>query len=264
MSLSTSQKLKPVLSAAISEFGSMISHGFFTRIGGVSEGVYNSLNVGLGSSDKQEMVVINRQLICDTLGAEAGQLATVSQIHSAEVAVVEQAMAGNRPRADALVTNVPGLAIGILTADCGPVLFADEKAGVIGAAHAGWKGAMTGVLENTISKMIELGARRENISATLGPCISQKNYEVGPEYLSSFLDADESNNHYFIPSKKEGHSMFDLSAYVVDRLVNSGVNANSTGLCTYQDADRFFSYRRSVHQNEPDYGRQISAIMLRP
>ncbi len=263
MSLSTSSNLEPVLSATISDFGATITHGFFTRNGGVSEGIYDSLNVGLGSDDKPDLVATNRQLICHALGAEAEQLATVSQVHSADVVIVEQAMTENRPRADALVTNVPGLAIGILTADCGPVLFADADAGVIGAAHAGWKGAMGGVLENTVLKMIDLGARRENITATLGPCISQENYEVGPEYLSTFLNADMSNNRYFVPSKKEGHSMFDLTSYVVARLTNSGIIAGTVGLCTYQDEDRFYSYRRSVHKNEPDYGRQISAIMLR-
>ena len=263
MPLSKSPKLEPVLSTTISDFGSTISHGFFTRKGGVSEGIYNSLNVGLGSDDKQDSVAANRQLICRALGAEVERLATVSQIHSADVAIIEQAMTVDRPRADALVTNVPGLAIGILTADCGPVLFADVQAGVIGAAHAGWKGAMGGVLENTVLKMIELGARRENIIATLGPCISQANYEVGPEYLSTFLNSDMSNNRYFVPSEKEGHSMFDIASYVVDRLLSSGVSAGSVNMCTYQDAGRFYSYRRSVHKNEPDYGRQISAIMLR-
>ena len=256
-------RMKPVLSATISEFGSTISHGFFTRKGGVSKGIYASMNVGLGSDDKPEWVVTNRQLICLALGADIEQLATVNQIHSADVAIVEQAMTGNRPRADALVTSVPGLAIGILTADCGPVLFADAEAGVIGAAHAGWKGAMGGVLENTVSKMIDLGARREYITATLGPCISQSNYEVGPEYLSTFLNADMSNNRYFILSEKEGHSMFDLTSYVVDRLLSSGIKAGSVYLCTYHDEERFYSYRRSVHKSEPDYGRQISAIMLR-
>lgn len=263
MPLPISTKLEPVLSSAISDFGSTISHGFFTRKGGVSEGIYDSLNVGLGSDDKQDMVATNRQLICQALGAEAEQLATVSQIHSADVAFVEQPMTEDRPRADALVTNMPGLAIGILTADCGPVLFADADAGVIGAAHAGWKGAMGGVLENTVLKMIELGARRENITATLGPCISQGNYEVGPEYLSRFLNADMSNNRYFVPSKKEGHSMFDLTSYVVTQLTNSGIIADSVNLCTYQDENRFYSYRRSIHKNQQDYGRQISAIMLR-
>ena len=263
MPLPISPKLEPVLSSTISDFASTIAHGFFTRKGGVSEGIYDSLNVGLGSDDEQDMIATNRQLVCQALGSEAEQLATVCQIHSADVVIVEQAITEDRPHADALVTNVPRLAIGILTADCGPVLFADADAGVIGAAHAGWKGAMGGVLENTVLKMIKLGARRGNIVAALGPCISQANYEVGPEYLSTFLNADMSNNRYFILSEKEGHSMFDLTSYVVDRLLSSGINASSVNLCTYQDEGRFYSYRRSVHKSEPDYGRQISAIMLR-
>ena len=263
MALSDSINLEPVLSPDILKLGPTICHGYFTRKGGVSKGIHATLNVGLGSDDAPEIVAANRQLICKALGAKRGHLATVSQVHSADVAIVERVITKDRPRADALVTKIPGLAIGILTADCGPVLFADAGAGVIGAAHAGWKGAMGGVLENTVLRMIGLGAIRENIVATLGPCISQVNYEVGPEYLSTFLNANMSNNRYFVPSEKEGHSMFDLTLYVVDRLLNSGICADSVNLCTYQDAERFYSYRRSVHKNEPDYGRQISAIMLR-
>jgi YfiH family protein len=256
-------QLEPVLSPDTLDFGSSICHGFFTRKGGVSEGIFASLNVGLGSEDQQDHIETNRDLICQALGADTNQLATVSQIHSADAVIIEQPFIEKRPRADALVTKVKGLAIGILTADCGPVLFADAEAGVIGAAHAGWKGAMGGVLENTVLKMIKLGASRDNIVATLGPCISQANYEVGPEYLSTFLNADMSNNRYFVSSANEGHSMFDLASYIMDRLLNSGIRASSVNLCTYQHADRFYSYRRSVHNNEPDYGRQISAIMLR-
>lgn len=253
----------PVLCPDISNARTGISHGFFTRNGGTSNGIYRSLNVGLGSRDDQQSVAANRQLICSTLGADEGRLATVNQVHSADVAVADQAWKDDRPRADAIVTNTPGLAIGILTADCGPVLFADAEAGIVGAAHAGWKGAMDGVLENTISAMEKLGARRSNITATLGPCISQKNYEVGPEYIATFLAHDADNQQYFVPSGKDGHHLFDLPSYVVDRLKVAGVKARALNLCTYADADRYYSYRRSVHKNEPDYGRQISAIMLK-
>jgi len=259
-----SSQLKPtaVMCPAISGIGSTIQHGFFTRIGGVTDGIYASLNVGLGSKDDLQKVAINRANICASFGVDPGQLATVSQVHSADVAVAHSAWGDERPRADGVVSKTAGLVIGILTADCGPVLFADAKAGVIGAAHAGWQGAMGGILENTISAMEELGAARENIISTLGPSISQANYEVGPEYIAKFLDADAENQRYFIPSGKDDHHLFDLPGYVADRLTKAGVQASALGICTYAEADKFYSYRRSVHQNETDYGRQISAIML--
>ncbi len=242
---------------------SRIAHGFFTRNGGTSSALYASLNVGLGSDDDADRVAKNREMVCQAIGAKPGQLATVSQVHSADVAIADRPWRENRPRADGIVSKSKGLVIGILTADCGPVLFADADAGVIGAAHAGWKGALFGVLENTISAMIDLGAERGNIVATLGPCISQKNYEVGPEYRAKFISADPANEKYFYPSQKPDHHMFDLATFVFDRLQNAGVKAGLLGNCTYQDETQFYSYRRSVHKNEPDYGRQISAIMLR-
>lgn len=239
-----------------------INHGFFTSEGGVSDGIYHSLNVGLGSDDDGGRVAENRALVCRALGGEDGLLATVYQHHSADVVIAEHAWRDERPKADAIVTKVPGLVIGILTADCGPVLFADGEACVIGAAHAGWQGAKNGVLENTVEAMIALGARRENIIATLGPCISEKNYEVGPEFEAQFVALQAGNEQYFSPSNRKTHHMFDLGQYIVDRLNGAGVQARSLGVCTYGEADRLYSYRRSTHKNEPDYGRQISAIVL--
>ncbi len=252
----------PLYSDVFKELEPGIRHGFFTRLGGVSNGVYHALNVGLGSDDDKQSIEANRALVCEALGGAEGQLATVHQHHSADVVVAEQAWAGERPKADALVTKTPGLVIGILTADCGPILFADRKAGVIGAAHAGWKGAKNGILENTVEAMIKLGARRENIIATLGPCISQKNYEVGPEFEEAFIGQEAENARYFLPSSRQGHAMFDLTGFIVDRLNESGVNGNAIGICTYAAEDQLYSYRRATHRKEPDYGRQISAIVL--
>ncbi len=252
-----------LLSNNIQTIGPSITHGFFTSRGGVSSGLYTSLNVGLGSGDDPSLVAENRSRICRSLDSPHDQPVTVSQCHSADVVVVAGLFEGERPQADAIVSKTPGLAIGVLTADCGPVLFADSKGGMVAAAHAGWQGALGGVVENTIEAMIELGARRVDIVATLGPCISQKNYEVGPEYFATFIDADEANERYFIPSSREGHHLFDLASYVVARLNNAGVAGDTLGICTYADEERFFSYRRSLHRNEQDYGRQISAIMVR-
>ena len=171
-------------------------------------------------------------------------------------------MAGARRKADALVTDRPGLALGASAADCGPILFADGEAGVIGAAHAGWKGALTGVLESTIAAMESLGARRDRIVAVLGPSISQRNYEVGPEFIARFADVDPANLRYFAPSPRQGHALFDLNSYTVDRLSRAGVQAGMIGRCTYAEEDLFFSYRRTTHRKEADYGRLISAIAL--
>ena len=242
--------------------GDAIQHGYFSRKGGASSGIYGSLNLGLGSNDDPATVVENRAMVCKALGTDISNLATVSQCHTSDVVVATTAWQENRPKADAIVTNKQGLVIGILTADCGPVLFADASAGVIGAAHAGWKGAMTGVVENTIDAMIGLGAIRKNIVATLGPCISQKNYEVGAEYRARFINANSQNARYFTHSSREDHYLFDLAGLVVDRLNKAGVRGSKLGLCTYADEDSFYSYRRSVHKNEPDYGRQISAIKI--
>lgn len=239
-----------------------IRHGFFTRQGGVSEGIYRGLNVGLGSHDDPDRVEENRRRVTGWFGLTADRLATVHQIHSPDVVIVDQSHDGTRPQADAMVTATPGLVLGVLSADCGPILFADPQAGVVAAAHAGWKGALSGVLENTIEAMIKLGARREDIAASLGPSISQGNYEVGPEYVARFTDIDPAYAAYFTGTEKQGHALFDLKQFTIDRLTNAGVKAENLGLCTYPDEERFYSYRRTTHRAEPDYGRQISAIAI--
>lgn len=255
--------LSPITSDVLDEAaGKAVAHGFFTRLGGVSEGIYEGLNVGLGSKDARESVLENRSRVASWFGVPAEKLATVHQIHSPDVVTVGSDYDGHRPEADALVTATPGLVLGVLAADCGPVLFADAENGVVGAAHAGWKGALTGVLENTISAMVALGARRETITAVLGPSISRANYEVGPEFVARFVDHDAAYARFFTPSSNSDRSMFDLQALTVERLKTAGVRAAATGHCTYADEERFYSYRRTTHRKEPDYGRQISAIML--
>lgn len=241
-----------------------IRHGFFTRQGGVSDGIYASLNCGVGSSDDRAAVAENRALVAADLGVAA--LATPYQIHSAEAVVVEQPwLPGEGPKADAVVTRRPGLAIGVGTADCGPILFADADAAVIGAAHAGWKGALGGVLEATLAAMEDLGAERKRIVAVLGPTISQSAYEVGPEFRARFLEADAGNADYFTPSSRADHHQFDLPAYIGSRLRAAGVGRfDDLALCTYADPERFFSFRRTTHRNEPDYGRLLHAIAIVP
>ncbi|MEI9420940.1 peptidoglycan editing factor PgeF [Mesorhizobium sp. Cs1299R1N1] len=239
-----------------------IRHGYFTRIGGVSTGIYRGLNIGTGSDDDQALVAENRARVAAWMGVPASHLLTAWQVHSPDVVIAREPFAGERPKADAIVTDRPGIAIGASTADCGPVLFADAGARIIGAAHAGWKGAFTGVLENTVAAMESLGARRENILAVLGPSISPDNYEVGPEFVARFVDADSENARYFVPSAHAGHSMFDLNGYTIDRLARAGVTAEGLGRCTYAEEDLFYSYRRTTHRREPDYGRQVSAIVL--
>lgn len=242
--------------------GVPVAHGFFTRKGGTSEGLYRSLNVGIGSKDDPHRVHRNRADAAAALGVASDRLLTPFQVHSPDVVTVSDAPFRERPRADGIVTARPGLAIGVVTADCGPVLFADAGAGVVGAAHAGWRGALSGVLENTIAAMEALGARRERIAATLGPTISQENYEVGPEFFAQFVEADPAYAAYFTNPAPDGRRMFDLPSFVVDRLVAAGVAADWIGHCTYADEERYFSYRRTTHRNEPDYGRQLSAIAL--
>lgn len=241
---------------------SRIRHGFFTRHGGVSEGIYRGLNVGLGSQDEREAVLENRRRVAEWFGLPVEKLATVHQIHSPNVIIVDETYDGDRPQADAMVTATPGVIIGVLSADCGPILFADTEAGVVGAAHAGWKGAVHGVLENTIESMVALGARRERIAAALGPSISRDNYEVGPERVEYLKKLDPSHEIYFAPSPNAGHAFFDLKQLTVDRLVKAGVRAENLNICTYPDNDLFFSFRRTTHLSEPDYGRQISAIAI--
>jgi polyphenol oxidase len=207
-------------------------------------------------------VAENRRRVAGWMGVALQRLVTVHQVHSPDAVIVQAPFEGERPQADALVTDRPGLALGVLAADCGPILYADPQARVVGAAHAGWKGALTGVLEATIEAMERLGARRERISAVLGPAISQENYEVGPEFFERFAAADPASESYFKPSAKSGHFMFDLNGYTIDRLAAAGVAAYALARCTYAEEPLFFSYRRTTHRAEPDYGRQISAIVL--
>lgn len=254
--------LQPVISNAFGA-GRAIRHGFFTRAGGVSEGLYAGLNAGLGSADDQDHVRENRRRIAGWFGVGEIALSGCHQVHSADVVTIDAPIPlDGRPKADALVTATPGIPIGVLTADCAPVLFADPDAPVVGAAHAGWKGALTGVLENTVDAMVALGAERGNIAAIVGPSISQPNYEVGPEFAERFMTAHPDNAGWFRPSGRPGHHLFDLAGYCVARLQGAGVTASATGECTYADEARFFSYRRTTHRGESDYGRQMSAIMI--
>jgi len=236
-----------------------VKHGFFTRKGGASSGVFAGLNCGMGSSDQSEMVTINRDRVAKAMGVF--DLARVHQVHSANVVVVDGPH-GEAVKADALVTNVEGVALSILTADCQPVLFADRMNGVIGAAHAGWRGALDGVLDNTVEAMIGLGAKREDIVAVIGPTISQKAYEVGPEFLDQFVSLDPENSRFFARGNGDRY-LFDLPSFGLSRLRDAGIGqAEWIRHCTYSDPDRFFSYRRTTHQKEADYGRLISVIRL--
>lgn len=252
--------LKPIQCDALKS--NSINHAFFTRQGGVSKGIYEGLNVGLGSNDNQEDVIKNRALASKHLNVPARHLATPNQVHSANAVIVNEPMTGEKPKADAVVTSTKNIMVGVLTADCGPVLFSDKSAGVVAAAHAGWKGATSGVLESTIQAMCSLGATPKNIIAILGPTISQENYEVGPEFADNLNSLDNSNKMYLINSNQKAHFMFDLPKYIVDRLNNLGVQASWTGQCTYSNENDLFSYRRTTHRKEPDYGRQLSAICL--
>jgi YfiH family protein len=241
-----------------------IRHGFFTRTGGVSQGVYATLNGGVGSNDAPDKVTENRARMASALGVPPDHLLTAYQIHSSDVVVADKPWnKENRPRADAIVTRTPHLAIGVSTADCGPLLFVDTEARVIGAAHAGWRGAFTGVIEATITAMEKLGADRARIAAALGPTIRQPNYEVGPEFVERFLAADRDNERFFAPSERAGHAMFNLTGFIADRIQRAGIVAfEDLGLCTFAEPERFFSFRRTTKRNEPDYGRHINAIAL--
>lgn len=239
-----------------------VRHGFFTRKGGASSGVFAGLNCGYGSSDQQDIVKINRTRVAGALDVAPDRLVSVYQVHSPDVVVVDGPINGQTPPADAMVSATPGVALGILTADCQPVLFADPDAGVIGAAHAGWKGALDGVLDATVDAMLEQGATRDNITAVIGPTISQRAYEVGPEFFEMFLDHDSENARFFAGGQGD-RMQFDLPAFGLHRLREAGVgHAEWTRHCTYSDAARFFSYRRCTHAKEADYGRLISAIRL--
>ena len=241
-----------------------IAHAFFTRIGGVSSGIYASLNTGIGSKDERSLVLENRARAMRHLGLAPEALATPYQVHGATAVIVETVWGpGLGPKSDAVVTNRPGIAVGVGAADCGPVLFADPKAHVVAAAHAGWKGAFFGVLESAVDTMESLGAARENVVAVLGPTISASAYEVGPEFVARFIGADAGNEVFFRPSRRTDHAQFDLPAYIVARLRQAGVGGvHNLALCTYSDQARFFSYRRATHRGEPDYGRLLSAITL--
>ncbi|MEL6838698.1 MAG: peptidoglycan editing factor PgeF [Pseudomonadota bacterium] len=238
------------------------THGFFTRKGGASSGVFAGLNCGFGSSDQHDVVGINRTRAARALEVSTEHLVGVHQVHSADAVTVDGPTTTDT-KADALVTATPGLALSILTADCQPVLFADLQAGVIGAAHAGWKGALHGVLEATVARMEELGATRDRINAVIGPSISQRNYEVGPEFYAEFTTINADYGRYFVAGEGDRFH-FDLPAFGLAQLRACGIGQVTwTRHCTYADADRFFSYRRSVHRKEADYGRLISAICLK-
>ena len=241
-----------------------IAHAFFTRSGGVSEGVYASLNGGVGSRDALEAVAENRARMAAALGVAGDRLAVPYQVHSADAIVLSEHWAPDaRPRCDGVATATPGLALGVTGADCGMILFADAEARVVGAAHAGWKGALGGVVEATVAAMERLGARREAIAAALGPCIAQNSYEVGPEFVAAFAEAGEATERFFVPSRRPGHAMFDLKAYIAARAARARVGRfEDLRLDTYADEARFFSYRRTTHAREPDYGRLVSGIAL--
>jgi len=240
-----------------------VRHGFFTREGGVSQGLYESLNIGLGSNDDPLRVGENRARIAAAVGVVPENLVFPHQVHSPDVAVIDAAWEpGAKARVDAVVTATAGLAVAVSTADCGPVLFADAEAGVVGAAHAGWKGAIGGVLENTLKAMEGLGADRSRIRAVLGPTISQPSYEVGPEFVTRFVAEDAANQRFFADAERPGHKFFDLPAYIMQRLRAAGVIASALGLCTYLDEARFYSFRRATHRGEADYGRLASVIAL--
>ena len=239
-----------------------LRHAFFTRGGGVSGGIYEGLNGGVGSNDDATHVAENRRRMAVQMGVTPDRFLSLHQIHSLDAVVATGPWTSDKPRADAIVTRTEGLAIGVTAADCGPILFVDPAARVIGAAHAGWKGALTGVLESTVDAMEKLGADRGGIVAAIGPMIRQHSYEVGGEFVERFLGADSANVAYFIPADRAGHSMFDLAGFIRMRLENAGVlMIDDIGVDTYSD-ERFYSYRRSVHRKEPDYGRHVHAIAL--
>lgn len=240
-----------------------LAHSFFGRDGGVSKGLYEGLNCGQGSRDNQADVQENRRIIANHFGTTPERICTVYQIHSAKVVPVFSPT-NITHRADAMVTTMPGLLLGILTADCAPVLLADAEAGVIGAVHAGWKGAHAGIIENTIQAMLLMGARRKRIAAAIGPCIAQASYEVGPEFIATLMKQDHLNAAFFAPSPRDTHAQFDLQGYVMSRVRASGLqDISAIAMDTCSNERQFFSYRRATLRAEPDYGRQISCIMLK-
>jgi YfiH family protein len=259
-------KLTAMITTQILKHSTRVNHAFFTREGGVSKGLYGSLNCGFGSGDHPGNVAINRSRALNRLTGD-GELLTLYQVHSSNVVIVEEAwLQKDAPKADAAVTRNPGLALGILTADCVPILLADGGAnagsGVIGAAHAGWKGALAGVVEATVEAMVGLGAQASNITAAIGPSIHQDSYEVGPEFRDRFENSNPANGNFFTSSDRVGYFKFDLVAFVGNKFDALGINFETTGEDTYSDGVRFFSYRRSTHLGEEDYGRGLSAIIL--
>lgn len=257
------RRVDPVVTAERLD-GLGVRHAFFSRQGGVSTGIYSSLNCSFGSGDAAEAVARNRALAMEMVDRRPETLVTVYQVHSARAVVVDEPwQRADAPRADAMATNRPGVTLGILTADCAPVLLADAAAGVIGAAHAGWRGARDGVLESVLDAMVGLGARPERTAAAVGPCIAQASYEVGPEFPDLFSEAGPGAASFFRPAERPGHFMFDLEGYAAQRLREAGVgNVACLSLDTCARADTFFSYRRSCHRGEPDYGRGLSCIFL--
>ena len=243
-----------------------VAHAFFTRKGGVSKGVHASLNAGLGSEDERAAIAENRRRMAAYFGVSADRLLTAYQVHSADALLVDEAWApvAERPRCDALVTRTPGLLLGVLTADCAPVLFADPAAGVVAVAHAGWRGALSGVTDTTLDVMEKAGANRNEITATVGPCISAVNYEVGDEFRTTFLRTDPTAEEFFSLPTPESRPHFDLPGYVAARLTRAGVGRIGRNTpCTYAQESLFYSYRRATHCKHADYGRQISAILLK-
>ena len=239
-----------------------IRHAFFTRRGGVSTDIYAGLNMGIGSKDDPEAVHENRARAAHFLGLTGPDLVTPWQVHSATAVIVTEPFAGDRAQADAIVTKTPGIAIGVVTADCGPILFSDAVAGVVGAAHAGWRGASGGVLEATIAAMEECGATRTNITAVLGPTITQPSYEVGAEMKAAVLADNPEAGRFFAAGAGAEKWQFDLPGFIVAKLETAGVRASFVGHCTYAEEDLFFSFRRTTHRGEADYGRQLAAIAI--
>jgi polyphenol oxidase len=241
-----------------------VRHGFFTRRGGHSSGLYASLNCSFGSRDDEALVRKNRDTVAARMGVDGDRLMTVWQSHSPDVMMVESAWdVRHPPQADAMVTPRPGIACGVLTADCTPILFADRGGTAVGSAHAGWKGALGGVLEATVAAFERHGVSPHDLSAAIGPTIGQANYEVGPEFVERFLADDPANDRFFVAAARDGHHRFDLPGYVKMKLEGLGLaQVETLNLCTYADEERFFSYRRATHRGEPDYGRLISAIVL--
>ena len=239
-----------------------VKHGFFTRHGGTSKGIYSTLNCGPGSDDDPSVVTENRARVAAHFGLRESQLISLYQVHSATAVHVTGPFKGERPKADAMVTSTPGIALGVLSADCAPILFADPQNNVIGAAHSGWRGTLCGIGPATVEAMINIGATRENIQAVIGPTISQRAYEVGPEFLDEFLAEDQEYARFFAAGNGD-RVMFDLPSFILFHLRETGIkSADWTGECTFSDEERLFSYRRTTHRKEADYGRQISVITL--